>query len=55
MKFVFTVWLAIFITLKLVHVVAWSWLLVLLPLWIYLGFWMLVFLIAVIIKVLEDV
>ena len=33
------IWLAVFITLKVTNVVAWSWGLVLLPLWIGLAFW----------------
>lgn len=55
MKLLLTVWLAINVALKLAHVIVWSWWLVLIPLWIYVGFIGLVLLITFIVEALRDV
>lgn len=55
MKDILGVLLTIFIVLKVLHIIAWSWWLVLIPLWIYLGIAALVFIVVAIVEALKDV
>lgn len=55
MKWLMIVLTALFVMAKLMNVIAWSWWLVLLPVWIYVGFMALVFLIAFVVAIIEDV
>ena len=45
---------ALFVAAKLVGLVAWSWWLVFLPALIYLGIWLLFFIVAVVVAMIED-
>ena len=53
MKGVFSILQVVFIILKLVHAIDWPWWLVLLPLWIYLGILVLVFIVTFIMEILN--
>ena len=55
MKWLAIVLTAIFTTAKLMNIINWSWCLVLLPAWIYIGFILLILLIAFVVAVIEDV
>lgn len=55
MKLLMILWLGIFVAMKLAHVIAWPWWIVLIPLWIYLGMAALVFIVVAIVEVLKDV
>ena len=55
MKLLMILWLAIFVLLKLVRIITWSWWLVFIPLWIYLGMAALVFIVVAIVEALKDV
>lgn len=54
MEWLMIVLAAIFVMAKLMNVIAWSWWLVLLPVWIYVGFMALVFLITFVVVVLKE-
>lgn len=47
--------LIVFIVLKLTHVIDWSWWWVLSPLWIDIGVWIIIILIAGVIALIRDV
>ena len=53
MKLLLLIWLAIFTGLKLVGVLHWSWLLVLSPLWIYLGLFLILLLTTFIVELMN--
>lgn len=55
MKWLVIILTAMFTGAKLAHVINWSWWLVLLPVWIYMGFMLLVLIIAFVVAVIEDV
>ena len=55
MKWLAIVLTAIFTTAKLMNIINWSWWLVLLPAWIYMGFILLILIIAFVVAVMEDV
>ena len=55
MKWLMIVLTAIFVMAKLINVITWSWWLVLLPAWIYMGFILLILIIAFVVAVMEDV
>ena len=46
----FMAWLMVFVTLKIINVVSWSWGIVLLPLWIGLAFYIPALIISLIIR-----
>lgn len=45
---------ALFVAAKLVGLITWSWWLVFLPVLIYTGLWMLFFIVAVVVAMMED-
>lgn len=55
MKLLAIVLTAIFTAAKLMNIISWSWWLVLLPALIYIGFILLIFLVAFVVTVIEDV
>ena len=55
MKWLVIILTAMFTGAKLAHIISWSWWLVLLPVWIYMGFMLLLLLIAFVVVVIEDV
>lgn len=56
MKWLMIILTAIFTIAKLMHVITWSWWLVLLPVWIYIGLWFFILLVTLIVEaVVNDV
>lgn len=55
MKDILGMLLVIFVVLKVLHIITWSWWLVLSPLWIAIALLALIFLITFIVEVLKDV
>ena len=54
MKWLMIILTAMFVAAKLAHVITWSWWLVSLPLWIYLGLVVLIYIIVFVVEVLNS-